>query len=186
MRKRILVSLLSAIFLLNSIPVVNPVYAANSVNVQEAMEMQNHVTETVIYLEDGEGALSDGKGTKDSPYQNIRTALKNIQAGQTLKLIGEVKYTKYEQHTDGSAKPLVIDKAIILEGNDESSGLMLRTTIQLGADVTFRNMKLQLIPEVTLGRVLGQAVERSNTIYAAGHSLTLDNVNTMLNSHYLR
>nr|WP_297936063.1 Ig-like domain-containing protein [uncultured Lachnoclostridium sp.] len=182
MRKRILVSLLSAIFLLNSIPVVNPVYAANSVNVQEAMEMQNHVTETVIYLEDGEGALSDGKGTKDSPYQNIRTALKNIQAGQTLKLIGEVKYTKYEQHTDGSAKPLVIDKAIILEGNDESSGLMLRTTIQLGADVTFRNMKLQLIPEVTLGRVLGQAVERSNTIYAAGHSLTLDNVNTMLNS----
>lgn len=182
MRKRIFVSLLSAIFLLNSIPVVNPVYAANSVNVQEAMEMQNRVTENVIYLEDGEGALSDGKGTKDSPYQNIRTALKNIQAGQTLKLIGEVKYTKYEQHTDGSAKPLVIDKAIILEGNDESSGLMLRTTIQLGADVTFRNMKLQLIPEVTLGRVLGQAVERSNTIYAAGHSLTLDNVNTMLNS----
>ena len=182
MRKRIFVSLLSGIFLVNSVPPVNPVYAANGANGQVALEMQERITENVIYVADGEGGLSDGKGTKSAPYQNIRTALKNIQAGQTLKLVGEVKYTKYEQHTDGSAKPLVIDKAITIEGNDESSGLMLRTTIQLGADVTFRNMKLQLIPEVILGRTLGQTVERSNTIYAAGHSLTLDHVNTSMDS----
>lgn len=182
MRKRLLASLLSTIFLVNSVMVASPVYAANSSNTQIAIEMQNRVTDNVVYLENGEGAEGVGEGTKDAPFQNICTALDHIQDGQTLKLIGMVKYTQYEQHIDGSAKPLFIDKAITVEGDDESSGLMLRTTIQLGAGVTFRNLNLQLLPEVALGKALGEVKERSNTIYAAGHSLTLDKVNTKLNS----
>ena len=182
MRKRILILFLLTALLMNSVKIVNPVHAENTKNSQETFGMQNRSTEKIVYLEDGEGTEGEGKGTKDSPFQNIRTALKHIQDGEILKLVGLVKYTNYEKHTDGSAKPLFFNKAITVEGDDEFSGLMLRSTIQLGADVEFRNMNLQMIPEVLLGRMLGQQVERSTTIFAAGHTLVLNNVNTKLSS----
>lgn len=53
-------------------------------------------------------------------------------------------------------------------------------------------MKLEMVPEISLGRstdadmqekLLGEKVPRSSTIYVAGHSLTLDNVNTKLGTN---
>ena len=134
--------------------------------------------EVKVYVENGEGSLTEGDGTAQRPYQNIRTALKQIQTGQTLVLVGEVSYTKYETCEDGSPKPLFIDKDITIVGSDTSAGLKIRSMIQLGADVTFRDMWLQMVPQA------GNA--RGTTIYAAGHMLVLDAVDTRVGTSTLQ
>ena len=134
--------------------------------------------EVKVYVENGEGSLTEGDGTAQRPYQNIRTALKQIQTGQTLVLVGEVSYTKYETCADGSPKPLFIDKDITIVGSDTSAGLKIRSMIQLGADVTFRDMWLQMVPQA------GNA--RGTTIYAAGHTLVLDAVDTRVGTSTLQ
>ena len=134
--------------------------------------------EVKVYVENGEGSLTEGDGTAQRPYQNIRTALKQIQTGQTLVLVGEVSYTKYEACEDGSPKPLFIDKDITIVGLDTSAGLKIRSMIQLGADVTFRDMWLQMVPQA------GNA--RGTTIYAAGHTLVLDAVDTRVGTSTLQ
>ena len=134
--------------------------------------------EVKVYVENGEGSLTEGDGTAQRPYQNIRTALKQIQTGQTLVLVGEVAYTKYETCEDGSPKPLFIDKDITIVGSDTSAGLKIRSMIQLGADVTFCDMWLQMVPQA------GNA--RGTTIYAAGHTLVLDAVDTRVGTSTLQ
>ena len=134
--------------------------------------------EVKVYVENGEGSLTEGDGTAQRPYQNIRTALKQIQTGQTLVLVGEVSYTKYEKYEDESPKPLFIDKDITIVGSDTSAGLKIRSMIQLGADVTFRDMWLQMVPQA------GNA--RGTTIYAAGHTLVLDAVDTRVGTSTLQ
>ena len=134
--------------------------------------------EVKVYVENGEGSLTEGDGTDQRPYQNIRTALKQIQTGQTLVLVGEVSYTKYETCEDGSPKPLFVDKDITIVGSDTSAGLKIRSMIQLGADVTFRDMWLQMVPQA------GNA--RGTTIYAAGHTLVLDAVDTRVGTSTLQ
>ena len=134
--------------------------------------------EVKVYVENGEGSLTEGDGTTQRPYQNIRTALKQIQTGQTLVLVGEVSYTKYETCEDKSPKPLFIDKDITIVGSDTSAGLKIRSMIQLGADVTFRDMWLQMVPQA--GNV------RGTTIYAAGHTLVLDAVDTRVGTSTLQ
>ena len=189
MRRKIMPLTLCALLFFQSAVSGSPVYAEGINPLGTQIEHQEMKSNRVVYLTDGEGTLGDGSGTKVNPYTNIRTALAEIQDGETLKLIGHVKYTKYDQYPNGAAVPLIIDKSITIEGDDEySSGLIIRTAIQLAADVTFKNMRLQMTPEVTLGRtaesansrILGEEVERSTTIYLAGHSLTLDNVNTKM------
>jgi len=134
--------------------------------------------EVKVYVENGEGSLTEGDGTAQRPYQNIRTALKQIQTGQTLVLVGEVSYTKYETCEDGSPKPLFVDKDITIVGSDTSAGLKIRSMIQLGADVTFRDMWLQMVPQA------GNA--RGTTIYVAGHTLVLDAVDTRVGTSTLQ
>ena len=134
--------------------------------------------EVKVYVENGEGSLTEGDGTAQRPYQNIRTALKQIQTGQTLVLVGEVSYTKYETYEDESPKPLFVDKDITIVGSDTSAGLKIRSMIQLGADVTFRDMWLQMVPQA------GNA--RGTTIYAAGHTLVLDAVDTRVGTSTLQ
>jgi len=157
------------------------------------MTAKAQTSENIIYLKDGEG--EGGNGTLNNPYLNIRTALKNIKDGQTLFLIDTVQYTKYEKGTDGSALPLIINKNITIAGNDtEKSVLQLRAAIQLAADVTFKDMRLQIAPEIILGKsslnyntnttseILGTEAFKSTAIYVGGHTLTIDNVNTKLDS----
>ena len=63
------------------------------------------------FMENGEGSLTEGDGTAQRPYQNIRTALKQIQTGQTLVLCGVKSPTPNTRRCeDGSPKPLFIDK----------------------------------------------------------------------------
>ena len=187
MRKKLQMIALAGLLIFNSTGAMGPVFAHEPV-VQTVTSQSDTKTCDIVYVQDGEGQEGEGNGTVNSPFQNLRTALEQIQDGQTLRLIGTVKYTKYELHKDGSALPLLFDKNITVEGDYGSSSLVLRTKIQLGADVTFRNMRLQMVPEIILGdsnqnsqsKIVGQEADKSTTIFLAGYSLTLDRVNTKM------
>ena len=189
--------LLSCVLILTN---VANTYALSSIRADKNINITTIETSqaNVVYLKNGEGSLTLGNGTVNNPYQNIRTALKNIKNGQTLKLVGTVSYTKYEVDNEKAPLPLMIDKNIIIEGSSgklptdvDADGLVIRAPIQLGANVTFKNIKLQLVPQVVLGaggrqNILGAQSPMAATIFAAGNTLTLDNVNTKVGTNSLQ
>lgn len=189
--------LLSCVLILTN---VANTYALSSIRADKNINITARETSqaNVVYLKNGEGSLTIGNGTVNNPYQNIRTALKNIKNGQTLKLVGTISYTKYEVDNEKAPLPLMIDKNIIIEGSSgklptdvDADGLVVRAPIQLGANVTFKNIKLQLVPQVVLGaggrqNILGAQSPMAATIFAAGNTLTLDNVNTKVGTNSLQ
>lgn len=189
--------LLSCVLILTN---VANTYALSSIRADKNINITARETSqaNVVYLKNGEGSLTIGNGTVNNPYQNIRTALKNIKNGQTLKLVGTVSYTKYEVDNEKAPLPLMIDKNIIIEGSSgklptdvDADGLVVRAPIQLGANVTFKNIKLQLVTQVVLGaggrqNILGAQSPMAATIFAAGNTLTLDNVNTKVGTNSLQ
>ena len=189
--------LLSCVLILTN---VANTYALSSIRADKNINITARETSqaNVVYLKNGEGSLTIGNGTVNNPYQNIRTALKNIKNGQTLKLVGTVSYTKYEVDNEKDPLPLMIDKNIIIEGSSgklptdvDADGLVVRAPIQLGANVTFKNIKLQLVTQVVLGaggrqNILGAQSPMAATIFAAGNTLTLDNVNTKVGTNSLQ
>ena len=189
--------LLSCVLILTN---VANTYALSSIRADKNINITARETSqaNVVYLKNGEGSLTLGNGTVNNPYQNIRTALKNIKNGQTLKLVGTVSYTKYEVDNEKAPLPLMINKNITIEGSSgklptdvDADGLVVRAPIQLGANVTFKNIKLQLVPQVVLGaggrqNILGAQSPMAATIFAAGNTLTLDNVNTKVGTNSLQ
>lgn len=189
--------LLSCVLILTN---VANTYALSSIKADKNINITDRETSqaNVVYLKNGEGSLTLGNGTVNNPYQNIRTALKNIKNGQTLKLVGTVSYTKYEVDNEKAPLPLMINKNITIEGSSgklptdvDADGLVVRAPIQLGANVTFKNIKLQLVPQVVLGaggrqNILGAQSPMAATIFAAGNTLTLDNVNTKVGTSSLQ
>ena len=189
--------LLSCVLILTN---VANTYALSSIRADKNINITARETSqaNVVYLKNGEGSLTLGNGTVNNPYQNIRTALKNIKNGQTLKLVGTVSYTKYEVDNEKAPLPLMINKNITIEGASgklptdvDADGLVVRAPIQLGANVTFKNIKLQLVPQVVLGaggrqNILGAQSPMAATIFAAGNTLTLDNVNTKVGTSSLQ
>ena len=189
--------LLSCVLILTN---VANTYALSSIRADKNINITARETSqaNVVYLKNGEGSLTLGNGTVNNPYQNIRTALKNIKNGQTLKLVGTVSYTKYEVDNEKAPLPLIIEKNITIEGSNgklptdvDADGLVVRAPIQLGANVTFKNIKLQLVPQVVLGaggrqNILGAQSPMAATIFAAGNNLTLDNVNTKVGTNSLQ
>ena len=189
--------LLSCVLILTN---VANTYALSSIRADKNINITDRETSqaNVVYLKNGEGSLTLGNGTVNNPYQNIRTALKNIKNGQTLKLVGTVSYTKYEVDNEKAPLPLMINKNITIEGSSgklptdvDADGLVVRAPIQLGANVTFKNIKLQLVPQVVLGaggrqNILGAQSPMAATIFVAGNTLTLDNVNTKVGTSSLQ
>ena len=189
--------LLSCVLILTN---VANTYALSSIRADKNINITARETSqaNVVYLKNGEGSLTLGNGTVNNPYQNIRTALKNIKNGQTLKLVGTVSYTKYEVDNEKAPLPLMINKNITIEGSSgklptdvDADGLVVRAPIQLGANVTFKNIKLQLVPQVVLGaggrqNILGAQSPMAATIFVAGNTLTLDNVNTKVGTSSLQ
>lgn len=189
--------LLSCVLILTN---VANTYALSSIKADKNINITDRETSqaNVVYLKNGEGSQTLGNGTANNPYQNIRTALKNIKNGQTLKLVGTVSYTKYEVDNEKAPLPLMINKNITIEGSSgklptdvDADGLVVRAPIQLGANVTFKDIKLQLVPQVVLGaggrqNILGAQSPMAATIFAAGNTLTLDNVNTKVGTNSLQ
>ena len=177
-KKKISALILSGLIVLNNAGQLENVYAYSNSNPEQLTKNENNKATQVVYLENGEGPAYMGDGSEKNPYQNIRTALEKIPDGAILKVRGRVLYTEIQQHPTAGAMPIVIKKNITIEGEPGAS-LYLRAPIQLEADVTFRNIRLQMLQNIP-GAGSTSSLNRTATIYASGHELTLDNVNTKL------
>ncbi|MCR1951295.1 cell wall-binding repeat-containing protein [Clostridium sp. DSM 100503] len=148
----------------------------------------------VIFLTKGQGSESAGDGSENNPYLNIKTALKNVDVGGTIKIIGTLSYWKYEEHPSLLPLPLIINKEVTIEGVDDNSVFMTRAPIQLSEDVIFKNIRMEFwasnelmpgVPDPGLPQTPvdeGTAFRSGRTIYLAGNKLTLDNVDTRINT----
>ncbi|MCR1951298.1 DUF5011 domain-containing protein [Clostridium sp. DSM 100503] len=149
---------------------------------------------SIVFVTEGQGGESAGDGSMNNPYRNIKTALKNVKPGGTIKIIGLLNFWKYEEHVTLLPKPLIINKEVTIEGIDSNSVFRTRAPIQLAANVTFKNIKMEfwasneLMPGVPDSGLPGAPVDTGTefrsgrSIYLAGHSLTLDNVDTRINT----
>lgn len=157
-------------------------YAVDKSNVDGIKE------KSVVFLIEGQGNESAGDGTEKNPYRNIKTALKNVTAGGTIKLVGQIKYWKYDEAPNLLYRPIIIDKEVTFDG--QSNSFITRAPIQLAADVTFKNIRMEfwasneLMPGVPDSGLPQDEIDEGTkfrsgrSIYLAGHKLTLDNVDT--------
>ena len=100
-------------------------------------------------------------GSYDQPYASFETALENAQDGDTIAIKGK-GFINVQTVEDA---PFVINKAVTITGDGNSTGeLYIRASgILLGADVTMRNVELNL------------ANKYHNAIFVNGHSFTAEN-----------
>ena len=191
MKKKLTIMTLSSLVALNSMSGASPVYAVKNKSMGDSVESRTNKSTKVIYVEEKNNNTYVADGSYNKPYKDIKTAIEKAQDGDTLIILGSASYTKYDKDEVGAALPLFINKKITIQGKDSSSSLSSRAPIQLGADVTFKDISLEMVPEVILGReagssesrMLGNKNPRSATIFAAGHKLTLDNVKTKVGSN---
>ncbi len=194
MNKKGAVITLTSLIIMNQLSDIPVTYAQDLTSSVDNQQVADKQSKQVVYLVNGEGDLDSGNGTKENPYQNIRTALKEVSDGGVIKLKGRVSYTKYEQHpVNLSALPLTITKNVTFEGeNPTTDGITSRAPIQLAANVTFKNMRLEMVnnnqimpgvqePAPTPADI--GVFKSGRTIYTAGYTLTLDNVNTRIGSN---
>ena len=194
MSKKASAIVLTGLMVMNQVSDTSLIYASASTQPANSQEQAEKQSQQVIYLTNGEGSTTAGNGTKENPYQNIRTALEQVEDGGIIKLVGQVLYSKHETHpTNKSALPLTITKNITFEGeNPYVDGICSRAPIQLAANVTFKNMRLEM---VNLNQLMPGVQEPAptpadegifksgRTIYTAGYTLTIDNVNTRIGSN---
>ena len=171
---------------------INPAISCYSLEVgsTEAISERAAQLKDVVYLTEGQGPVSQGSGTAQNPYTNIKTALNNVKPGGTIKIVGEFNYWVYEETPDLLNRPLIIDKEVTIEGAGINNPFLVRAPIQLAADVTFKNINLQMwasnelmpgVPDFGLPQTPvdeGTKFRSGRTIYLAGHKLTLQNVDT--------
>ena len=191
MRKELTIMTLSGLVALSSMPGASPVYAVNNNSIDDLAESIRSKSAKTIYVEEKNGNTYVADGSSNKPYKDIKTAIEKAEDGDTLIIVGSASYTKYDKDDVGAALPLFINKKITIQGNNSSSSLSSRAPIQLGADVTFKDISLEMVPEVILGRqasgsesrILGNKNPRAATIFAAGHKLTLNNVTTKVGNN---
>ncbi len=132
--------------------------------------------------------------TESNPYLNIKTAIDNVEEGGTIKIIGQFRYWEYEETSQLLHRPLIIDKKVTFEGENPKTKFILRAPIQLGADVTFKNLTMEFwasnelmpgvpdpgYPQTPVDE--GTVFRSGRTIYLAGNKLTLDNIDTRINT----
>ena len=85
---------------------------------------------------------TSGDGTKDNPYNRFEDALANVADGGKIYILASNNAVVNSQ---GNDMPLVIDKEVVIEpepGAERAKLYSRAAGIVLGADVTFRNIKL--------------------------------------------
>ncbi|MGN0331348.1 MAG: S-layer homology domain-containing protein [Kineothrix sp.] len=114
-----------------------------------------------IYVDGSSSAT--GSGTQQLPYKDFTTALSRAEDGDTIIIKAGGAFIGTE--TGNEMTPLVLDKAVTIEGESGSPSLSLRRAgILLEADVTLRNINLTLTNKTRAA------------ICANGHRLELENV----------
>ncbi|HEM6138341.1 TPA: YSIRK-type signal peptide-containing protein, partial [Streptococcus suis] len=114
-----------------------------------------------LYVTQGDEQSRDGQGTEANPYHSLTYALSQARDGDTIKLVSDVQH---RQET-----PFLINKAITIDG--QGHRLTFRgPNVELGNDVTFANMTLNMIVDAS----------QQATLYANGYHLTFDRVSTTI------
>ena len=142
MKKRILSTFLTLVLLLTLLPTA--AFAAGN----------------TIYTDMYYKGVSDGSEAK--PYAKFEDALDKAKDGDTIIIKGKA-FINVQTVEDA---PFVIDKAVTITGDGNSTGeLYIRASgILLGADVTMRNVELNL------------ANKYHNAIFVNGHSFTAEKI----------
>ena len=96
MSKKTSAIVLSSLIVMNQVSEIPIIHANNSISSAVNQEQADKQSKQVIYVTNGEGNLNAGDGTSQKPYQNIRTALKQVEDGGTIKIVGTVEYAKHE------------------------------------------------------------------------------------------
>lgn len=128
----------------------------STVSAQEQSEV--YVTTT-----QGLGVVS-GNGSKASPYNRFEDAVTNVANNGTIYILSAQSAVINEQSGN---LPFIIDKHVTIEPAPDSEKATLTSRaagIVLGADVTFKNIELNVINGY------------HDQIFANGHHLTLSNV----------
>ncbi|MFH6711440.1 ZmpA/ZmpB/ZmpC family metallo-endopeptidase [Streptococcus suis] len=114
-----------------------------------------------LYVTQGDEQYRDGQGTEANPYHSLTYALSQARDGDTIKLVSDVQH---RQET-----PFLINKAVTIDG--QGHRLTFRgPNVELGNDVTFANMTLNMIVDAS----------QQATLYANGYHLTFDRVSTTI------
>ncbi|WP_421445167.1 ZmpA/ZmpB/ZmpC family metallo-endopeptidase [Streptococcus suis] len=114
-----------------------------------------------LYVTQGDEQSRDGQGTETNPYHSLTYALSQARDGDTIKLVSDVQH---RQET-----PFLINKAVTIDG--QGHRLTFRgPNVELGNDVTFANMTLNMIVDAS----------QQATLYANGYHLTFDRVSTTI------
>ncbi|HFR3405613.1 TPA: ZmpA/ZmpB/ZmpC family metallo-endopeptidase [Streptococcus suis] len=114
-----------------------------------------------LYVTQGDEQSRDGQGTEGNPYHSLTYALSQARDGDTIKLVSDVQH---RQET-----PFLINKAVTIDG--QGHRLTFRgPNVELGNDVTFANMTLNMIVDAS----------QQATLYANGYHLTFDRVSTTI------
>ncbi|WP_074391484.1 ZmpA/ZmpB/ZmpC family metallo-endopeptidase [Streptococcus suis] len=114
-----------------------------------------------LYVTQGDEQSRDGQGTEGNLYHSLTYALSQARDGDTIKLVSDVQH---RQET-----PFLINKAVTIDG--QGHRLTFRgPNVELGNDVTFANMTLNMIVDAS----------QQATLYANGYHLTFDRVSTTI------
>lgn len=104
-----------------------------------------------------------GTGSKENPYRSFESAIAAASDGDTIVLCE--KGVHIGTTTDDELKPLVISKALTIEGESGNPSFSLwKAGVLIEADVTFKNITFEF------------ANRCYAAVFANGHTLTLDNV----------
>lgn len=142
-----------------------------SVNTEKSIVEKDVKVNNTIYVGSvGVTGAPSGSGTQDDPYKYIDQAVEAAQDGDTIVVLGNA-IIKGAQDDSGASLPYTITKEVTFIGSSREVEMLWNRPIQLGADVTFQNLR------ITLPHTGGE-----NCIYAAGYHLTLDNVETYINN----
>ncbi len=128
-------------------------------------------TETVPLHTESYGTVREG-GVTVYTREDFMAALQQKQSPITINNLITIGQ---EAEASGRMIPVKIPAGTVIQGSGTESHLNCRSPLQLeGDNVVFRNMKLTMESSDALGSV------PHREIFLAGHSLTMDNVNTYL------
>ena len=145
MKKRILSTFLTLALLLTLLPTAVMAEGGNTIYTQSAYT----------------GADSDG--TANKPFKTFDAALakaKELGGRNTIVILGGTS----QNDTTNDSSPLLIDVPITIEGQDNATFNIRSGGIALGADVTMKNVALELTNRY------------HNAIFVNGHRFTAENV----------
>jgi hypothetical protein len=168
-RHKLLSGILATSIIFGATAPIGKTQVAHADDAAQVASADPRATKTIYTKWSGGGTTLSGSGTKASPYNQFQQALDAAESGDTIVVVDKGFQNTVESDGSGLA-PLVIDKAITIRGegsatSDAMAELQFRPAgIVLGADVTFQNIKLNMVNRY------------HSYIVANGHSLALDNV----------